>query len=474
MKQFMDRDFLLETDTAKKLFHHTAAELPICDFHCHIPARQIAENQPFSSITQVWLGRPATGGDHYKWRAMRIAGVDENQITGSLSEKERFFAWAETAPKLIGNPLYHWTHLELQRYFQISEPLSPQTAEAIWTECNRQITSLRPQDLIRISNVKLVCTTDDPVDSLCWHQALRGNDSGAVILPAWRPDKALNINTDTFGPWLLRLENAAGFSIKDFDALKRALRLRLEFFHQNGCRLSDHALDTVPAGEPVESMAQEAFIMSRRGEVAPPHLADIYRTALLVFLASEYSRLRWTMQLHIGAMRNVNPEQFQKLGPDTGYDAIGDAPVARPLSSLLGMMSRNAPLPRTLLFTLNDKDNYTLGALSGALQRSGAPAHVYQGPGWWFHDQKDGMEKQMRSLANVGLLSEFIGMTTDSRSLLSYTRHEYFRRIFCNMLGQWVEKGEYPPDYAMLETIIRKVCYENAMRLFSDVTGFTR
>lgn len=465
MKRFLGKDFLLETDIAKELYHNTAAELPICDFHCHIPASQIAENKPFSSIAQAWLG-----GDHYKWRAMRIAGVEEDMITGNAPEKDRFLAWAKTLPKLIGNPLYHWTHLELQRYFDITEPLSPQTAETIWEECNRKITSLRPQDVIRMSNVKLVCTTDDPVDSLSFHQSLRAsNDSGAVILPAWRPDKALNIDAAAFGPWLAQLENTVGFAIGDFDALKRALSFRLEYFHQNGCRLSDHALDTVPVGEPTEEMAQEAFMAFRRGETVLPHLVDIYRTALLVFLAAEYSRLGWTMQLHIGAMRNVNPEQFEKLGADTGFDAIADAPVASPLASLLQMISENAPLPRTLLFTLNDKDNYTLGALSGALQKSGAPAYVHQGPGWWFHDQRDGMEKQMRALANVSVLSEFIGMTTDSRSLLSYTRHEYFRRIFCNLLGNWVDRGEYPLDYPTLETIIRKVCFENAYALFSEV-----
>jgi len=255
----------------------------------------------------------------------------------------------------------------------------------------------------------------------------------------------------------------------DYDDLKRALEFRLEYFHQHGCRLSDHALDTVPDGEPDEATAQKAFVAALRGETLPRYCTDAYRSSLMVFLAAGYARLRWTMQLHIGAMRNVNPAQFEKLGPDTGYDAIADAPIAVPLSRLLKRMAKNAPLPRTLLFSLNDKDNYTLGTLSGALQKSGTPAHVYQGPGWWFHDQKDGMEKQMRNLANVGVLSEFIGMTTDSRSLLSYTRHEYFRRIFCNLLGHWVENGEYPEDYPMLEEIVRKVCFENAMGLFLDV-----
>lgn len=465
MKRFMGKNFLLNTDTARELYHDIAADLPICDFHCHIPAQQIAENEPFTSIAQVWLG-----GDHYKWRAMRIAGVPEALITGNASDEEKFMAWAETVPKLIGNPLYHWTHLELQRYFDIDEPLSPKTAADIWNECNRQIVSLRPQDLIEQSNVKLLCTTDDPVDTLEWHQRLRmENESGATVLPAWRPDKALGLNAPAFGPWLLQLENAVGFAIIDFETLKRALALRLEFFHVNGCRLSDHALDTVPHSAPSDEMAQEAFMAFRRGDGILPQLVDTYRATLLTFLAAEYSRLGWTMQLHIGALRNVNKAMLDKLGPDTGYDAINDAPIARPLYSLLKAMAAAAPLPRTLLFTLNDKDNYTLGALSGALQQDGVAAQVNQGPAWWFHDQRDGMEKQIRSLANVSALSEFIGMTTDSRSLLSYTRHEYFRRIFCNLLGDWVENGEYPEDYKALEIIVEKVCYENAISLFKGV-----
>ncbi len=462
MKRFMGKNFLLDTDTARELYHDIAADLPICDFHCHIPVQQIAENEPFTSIAQAWLG-----GDHYKWRAMRIAGVPEAFITGNATDEEKFMAWAETMPKLIGNPLYHWTHLELQRYFDIDEPLSPKSAADIWNECNRQIVDLRPQDIIAQSNVKIVCTTDDPIDSLEWHQRLRaGNESGADILPAWRPDKALNIDAPTFGPWLLQLENAVGFAIGDFETFKRALTLRLEFFHANGCRLCDHALDVVPVSGPSDTMAQEAFIAFRRGGGVLAQLADAYRATLLTFLASEYSRLGWTMQLHIGAMRNLNKPMFARLGPDTGYDGIADAPIARPLVALLGAMSDRAPLPRTLLFSLNDKDNYTLGSIIGALQEDGVPSNVGFGPAWWFHDQRDGMVKHLRALANVTPLSEFIGMETDSRSLLSYTRHEYFRRIFCNVLATWVENGEYPEDYRALESIVRKVCFENAMGLF--------
>ena len=463
MKRFMGRNFLLDTDTARELYHDIAADLPVCDFHCHIPVQQIAENEPFTSIAQVWLG-----GDHYKWRAMRIAGVPEVMITGNASDEEKFMAWAETVPKLIGNPLYHWTHLELQRFFDIEEPLSPKSAAEIWNECNRQIVGMRPQDLIEQSNVKVICTTDDPVDSLEWHQRLRASaECGADILPTFRPDRALNLDAPTFAPWLLQLENAVGFAINDFETFKRALTLRLEFFHSSGCRLSDHALDTVPLSPPSDDMAQEAFSAFRRGETILTHLVDAYRSTLLTFLACEYSRLGWTMQLHIGAMRNLNRHMFGLLGPDTGFDGIADAPISHPLATLLAAMGEAAPLPRILLFSLNDKDHYTLAALMGALQLDGVAAHMSVGPAWWFHDQKDGMEKHLRCLASVTPLSEFIGMETDSRSLLSYTRHEYFRRIFCNVLGGWVENGEYPEDYKALEMIVRKVCYENAMGLFS-------
>ncbi|MDR0929805.1 MAG: glucuronate isomerase, partial [Oscillospiraceae bacterium] len=327
----------------------------------------------------------------------------------------------------------------------------------------------RPQGIIADSNVKLVCTTDDPVDSLEWHRQLRADNSAVAVLPALRPDKALNPGAPGYAAWLAQLEAAAGFAIADFEALKHALAMRIEFFHENGCRLSDHALDTVPQAAPDEALAQAAFAAGKKGTKPNKPLTDAYRAALLVFLAGEYSRLGWTMQLHIGAMRNVNTGMFDRLGPDTGYDAIADAPIAKPLAALLAAMSRRAPLPRTLLFTLNDKDNYPLASLIGTLQQDGTPAQVNQGPAWWFHDQRDGMTKHLKALANLTPLSEFIGMTTDSRSLLSYTRHEYFRRIFCNLLGDWVENGEYPDDQKALAGIVRKVCYENAMGLFRGV-----
>jgi len=461
MKPFMGHYFLLDTPTARDLFHELATELPICDFHCHIPARQIAENIPFRSITEAWLG-----GDHYKWRTMRIAGVPERRITGDASDLEKFESYAATISRAIGNPLYHWTHLELQRYFGIDEPLTAANAVSIFTRCNSALgEGMRPQELIARSNVRLVCTTDDPADDLRWHEelALR-NESDARILPAFRPDKALNAVAPGFAEYIAALGAAAEVEIDSYEKLCAALSKRVEFFHEHGCRLSDHALDVVPcaAADAIEGTFNDAL-------AGRPLSADAlarYKTDLLTRLASMYREHGWTMQLHIGALRNVNAGMFSALGPDAGFDAINDVSVSTPLAGLLSIMSAHAPLPRLLLFSLHDKDNYTLASIAGALQRDGVAAHVSAGPAWWFHDQRDGIVKHIRNLANVSLLSEFIGMTTDSRSLLSYTRHEYFRRILCNVLGDWVENGEFPNDADALGAIVSKVCYENAMRLF--------
>lgn len=467
MKRFLGKNFLLETDTARELYHDVAADLPICDFHCHIPVQQIAENKPYTSISQVWLH-----ADHYKWRAMRYAGVPEALITGNASDEEKFLAWAETVPGLIGNPLYHWTHLELKRYFDISEPLSPKTAVEIWNECNHQLSGLHPQDIIAMSNVRLLCTTDDPVDSLDWHQRLQvAGTLGAVVLPAFRPDRALAIESDGFASWMAQLECVVGFAIHNYETFKRALSLRMEFFHANGCRLSDHALDRIPEAEYSEALAQEAFAAFRRGDAIPAHLLAPYKVALLCYLAAENSRLGWTMQLHIGALRNVNPAMQEALGPDAGFDCADDAPIAGPLVHLLGAMQQVTPLPRLLLFGIHEKDTLPLLTIAGAMQRDGIPLGTGIGPAWWFLDQQDGIRRQLRQVASTSPLSEFVGMTTDSRSLLSYARHEYFRRILCNQLGSWVESGEYPQDYKTLTQIIRRICYENAMSMFEGVSG---
>jgi glucuronate isomerase len=459
----MDQNFLLETQTARTLYHDIAANAPICDFHCHIPPRQIAENKPFRSITEAWLG-----GDHYKWRAMRIAGVPERQITGDAPDLEKFEAYAAVVEKAVGNPLYHWTHLELQRYFGVEEPLTARNALGIFERCNGLLEDgMRPQELIARSNVRLLCTTDDPVDGLEYHEQLSDkNDSGATILPAFRPDKALSPASADYPQYLERLEEIGGDSIDSFEDLKHVLSRRIDYFHRHGCRLSDHGLDVVPCAR--ADAAKLDAILDDAWAGKPISLESLaqFRTELLKFLAEEYSKHGWTMQLHTGALRSINAPLFAALGPDIGCDAMNDLPIAIPMAGLLGVMSEDVPLPRTLLFSLHDKDNYTLGVIAGALQSEGRASHVGVGPAWWYHDQRDGMVKHLRHLANVSLLSEFVGMTTDSRSLLSYTRHEYFRRILCNLLGGWVENGEYPADMETLGDIVRRVSFENAYGLF--------
>jgi glucuronate isomerase len=459
----MDQNFLLNTPTARELFFNIAAELPICDFHCHIPPQQIAQNKPFRSITEAWLG-----GDHYKWRMMRIAGVPERRITGDASDIEKFEAYASALSRAIGNPLYHWTHLELQRYFGVEEPLTGANAASIFARCNAALEDgMRPQELIARSNVRLVCTTDDPADDLRWHEELAvRNESGARVLPAFRPDKALNLAAAGFAGYVGELGKAAGVDIDSYETLKLAIAKRVDFFHEHGCRLSDHALDVVPCAVCDGATIEKVFGDAMAGKALTFEAQSQYRTDLMAFLAGLYQSRGWTMQLHIGAIRNVNADMFARLGPDIGCDAMNDLPIATPLAGLLSVIASRGPMPRIILFSLHDKDNYALSVIAGALQADGICAHVSQGPAWWYHDQRDGMVKHLRNLANVSPLSEFIGMTTDSRSLLSYTRHEYFRRILCSVIGDWVENGEFPNDADALESIVRKVCFENAMRLF--------
>jgi glucuronate isomerase len=461
MKPFMDRDFLLTNDTARTLFHDAAESLPICDFHCHIPPQQIAENNPFRSITEAWLG-----GDHYKWRAMRIAGTPERLITGDSSDLEKFEAYAAVIEYAIGNPLYHWNHLELQRYFGVMEPLTKRSAADIYNRCNAQLKDgLRPQELIARSSVRLLCTTDDPADDLIWHEQLaKHNESGATILPAFRPDKALNLTAPGYGEYIEKLGKAAGIVIDSYESLTAALADRIAFFHEHGCRASDHALDIIPDETADADTLDSHFKKAVNG--SPKKHSSAFKAHLMKFLAEEYSKRGWTMQLHIGALRNANLGLFASLGPDVGSDIMNDQPIIASLLKLLHLMSEDQPLPRTLLFSLHDKDNYALNVIAGALQKDGQPSHVAMGPAWWYHDQRDGMVKHLRNMANVSVLSEFVGMTTDSRSLLSYTRHEYFRRILCNLLGEWVENGEYPPDMEVLSDIVRRVSFENAYRLF--------
>ena len=451
---FIHDDFMLGNETGRRLFHDYAEKMPIIDYHCHLDPKTIAEDHQFRNITELFLG-----GDHYKWRAMRSNGIDERYITGDAPDREKFQKWAETMPYLLGNPLYHWTHLELKRYFDIDEVLCPDTAEMIWNRCNTLLAKeeFSARNLILRSNVKVICTTDDPADTLCYHQKLKAEGFPVRVLPTFRPDKAVNVDLETFVPYMRTL------GVSSYEALIATLQDRIGYFQQNGCRLSDHALDVIPyaTGDP-----SKVFEKAMRGETITKEEVDCFKTAVISACAEKYEALGWTMQLHIGAMRNNNQKMYQALGADTGYDSINDLSIAKPLALFMDALERKDALPKTILYTLNPKDNYVLGTMLGNFQKAPTPGKIQFGSGWWFNDQRDGMESQMRALANLGLLSRFVGMLTDSRSFVSYPRHEYFRRILCNLIGSWVEKGEYPNDDAMLKTIVEGICYHNAERYF--------
>lgn len=405
---FINDNFMLQGKTAKKLYHDFAKNMPIIDYHCHLSPKQIAENYKFRNAYDLFLS-----GDHYKWRLMRSDGVDEKYITGDASDYEKWCAFARVVPKMIGNPMYHWTHLELKRYFGIDDLLSEKTADKIWNKVNKCLESedFRVQSLIKKSNVEVICTTDNPYDDLIFHKQLK--DFSVKVLPTFRPD----INGE----------------------IKPDIVERMDYFHENGCRLSDHSLDTMN-DELIEK---------------------------LVFLGKEYARRGWTMQLHIGAMRNNNTRMLESIGADTGFDSINDFPVAEGISKLLNELEKCDLLPKTILYTLNPKDNYVLGTMLGNFQKGPTKGKIQFGSGWWFNDQRDGMESQMKALSNLGLLSNFVGMLTDSRSFVSYTRHEYFRRILCNLIGTWVDNGEFPKDFELLGKIVRDICYNNAKNYFN-------
>jgi glucuronate isomerase len=464
MKPFMDEDFLLRTDTARELYHGVAESLPIIDYHCHLNPKEIAEDRRFANLGEAWLC-----GDHYKWRAMRINGVEERLVTGPADDWDRFLAWARTVPAAVGNPLFHWTHLELKRYFGIDEVLTEKTAHDIWMRANEKLAGegMGAQGLIARSRVKVVCTTDDPADSLEWHKKIRENTVLPFkVYPAWRPDKALNIDKLGFAEYIANLGASAGLEIKDWGGLLAALDVRLSFFHNMGCRASDHAFERLPFAPCEEGEAAKIFARGLAGKSISAEDADRWRTALMLWLAKRYAALGWAMQLHVGALRNVNSRMHGLLGPDTGFDASADHALSANLGGLLDAIERQGSLPKTILYTLNPKDNYAIATVLGCFQGGGIPGRVQFGSAWWFADHIEGMERQMRDLANTGLLSRFVGMLTDSRSFLSYARHEYFRRILCNMLGQWVEDGECPKDMEILEPIVRGVCYENAVKYF--------
>ncbi|MRT41382.1 glucuronate isomerase [Enterobacteriaceae bacterium RIT702] len=470
MSRFMSEDFLLDTEFARRLYHDYAKDQPIFDYHCHLPPQQIADNYRFTNLYDIWLK-----GDHYKWRAMRANGVPEALCTGDASDREKFNAWARTVPHTIGNPLYHWTHLELRRPFGITDVLlNEQSAERIWQQCNELLAqdAFSARGIMQQMKVKMVGTTDDPLDHLQHHRKLAQDNSFDVkVLPSWRPDKAFNIELESFLPWIQRLEQVADVSVLRFDDLRRALSQRLDHFAAHGCKISDHALDVVLFAEADEATLDG--ILARRLQGAAPSAEETaqFKTAVLVWLGSEYARRGWAQQYHIGALRNANRRQFDILGPDVGFDSINDAPLAIPLARLLDAQNRNNALPKTILYCLNPRDNEVLATMAGNFQGEGEPGKMQFGSAWWFNDQLDGMQRQMTQLAQIGLLSRFVGMLTDSRSFLSYTRHEYFRRLLCQMIGNWVERGEAPADEALLGQMVQNISFNNAREYFGIELG---
>ncbi len=459
----MDKDFLLESETAKTLFHGIAKDMPICDYHCHLSPKEIFENKAPESITQLWLS-----GDHYKWRAMRSAGIEEKYCTGDATDKEKFLAFAKTLQFCIGNPLYHWAHLELQRYFGIDTPLNAKTAEEVFERANGAIEDgdFRPQTLIEKSGVKYVCTTDDPIDDLKYHKLLKEKNLSFEVLPSFRPDRALNINADGFIEYIGALGEAAGVEIGSLSDVIEALYKRSEYFNECGCRISDQAFEYVPYARADSEELNGIFARAMLGKKVSRSDEDKYKTAVMLTLGAKYQKLGWAMEIHIGAMRNNSTRMFNSLGADTGFDSVGDSEIAKPLSRFLNALDTLCALPKTVLFNLNDKDNTVLATMLGNFQSAEAESKIQFGPAWWFLDTMDGMTAQMKSLGNLGVLGKFIGMETDSRSFTSYARHEYFRRILCNLVGSWIENGMYAYDEDIVKEIIEGICFNNAVNYF--------
>ena len=464
MRAFLDQDFLLNTPTAKVLYHEAAKDCPIIDYHCHLSPREIYEDIRYDNITQVWLG-----GDHYKWRLMRSAGVPEEYVTGNAGDHEKFLRWAEVLGKAIGNPLYHWSHLELRRYFGYEGVLNKDTAEEVWSLVNAKLQSegFTSRGLILRSNVETICTTDDPVDTLEWHEKLAADDSFPVtVLPAWRPDKAMNLEKPTWSEYVAQLGQAAGVRITSFADLKQALHARLDYFAAHGCTLSDHGLNYVMYAPAEEQQVEEIFAARLNGKLPTAQEEAIFKFACMTFLAAEYHDRGWVMQLHYGCRRDNNPAMYRKLGPDTGFDAVDNTAPSTETAAFLGCLADAEKLPKTILYSLNTNDNAAIDSLIGCFQNDEAVSNVQHGSAWWFNDHLDGMTEQLKSLGNLGYLAGFVGMLTDSRSFLSYPRHEYFRRILCRLFGEWVEQGLYPEDLETLKGIVRDISYGNAKRYF--------
>ncbi len=461
---YLDENFLLYSPTARRLFHEVAKDQPIIDYHCHLSPREIATNHRWANISDIWLG-----GDHYKWRLMRANGVDEELITGDSTPREKFQAWAETVPFTLRNPIHHWTHIELQRYFGIDLMLTPETADEIWERTNAKLTEpdFCVHGLLKKFDVRVVGTTDDPADSLDDHLAIAASDLKTLVVPTFRPDKALNVDRpDLLLPWLTKLEAASDTTIVHLSDLLGALQKRHDDFHAAGARLSDHGLDRLPALPCTDEEAAMIFNRARAGKPATPEEKEKFSFYLMVFFGQLDAAKGWTKQLHLGAFRNCNSRMFARLGPDTGSDTIGDTEQGAPLVNYLDTLASAGSLPKIVLYNLNPRDNYLFACLTGAFQDGTVPGKIQFGSGWWFLDQKNGMELQLDALSATGLLSRFVGMLTDSRSFLSFPRHEYFRRIFCNLLGSEMDRGELPDDFEALSELVRAVCFGNAKRHF--------
>ena len=467
MSSFIHENFLLNNKTAVDLYHKYAENMPIYDYHCHLSPKDIAENRKFNNITELWLE-----GDHYKWRALRAHGIDEKYITGDGDPKEKFAAWAKTVPYTLGNALYHWTHIELKKYFGIEELLNEESYEKIWDRCNEllQQDDYSTQEIIKRSNVKVICTTDDPTDDLHYHEQIANlPDFPVKVLPTFRPDKGLEINKDTFIPFVKQLEEVTKKSFSSFDEYVQALEGRVQYFHEKGCRVSDHGLSEIPYAKFEHSELDAIFQAGRNGQEVSKVDENKFKTAILMVLAKAYKERDWAMQIHFGAIRNNNTRMFKKLGPDAGFDSISDqGEVAAPLNALLDAFEQENSLPKTIVYNLNPVYNELIGTTIQNFQaESGIAGKIQFGSGWWFNDTKPGMLRQLTALADQGLLMHFVGMLTDSRSFISYSRHEYFRRILCNLIGTWVEDGEIPNDPALLQMMVENICYNNAKNYFS-------
>ena len=463
---YITEDFLLETDAAQRLYYEYAKDMPIIDYHCHLPPRDVAEDRRFMNMTEIWLE-----GDHYKWRAMRANGVPERYCTGDAPDWEKFEKWSETVPYLLRNQLYPWTHLELKEPFGISDRLlGPDTAQGIWEECNAKLAQpgFSARGIMRQMNVVLVCTTDDPVDSLEAHKIVAEDPSFDIqMLPAWRPDKGMAVDRpEVFAPWMDQLEAAADMEVRNFDTYLDALRKRQAFFHENGCRLSDHGIQTAYAEDYTEKEIRSIFVQARAGRPLTQEDVLKFKSAMLYEFGLMNHEKGWTQQFHMSPIRNNNTRMLKALGPDAGFDSIGDFEVARPLAKFLDRLDQTEELTRTILYTLNPRDNMLLATMIGNFQDGSVPGKMQFGSAWWFNDQKDGMELQIEALSQVGLLSHFVGMITDSRSFLSYPRHDYFRRILCNMLGNDITKGLIPNDIELAGRLVRDVSYRNAATYF--------